>query len=296
MTKKVNWGNRIFPYAMTAPALVFFTIFVVAPFIYGIYTSFFQWDGLSDMKWVGLDNYQFVLEDNLFWNAIQNTITYAVVVTVMKNGLGLILALILHKQVKGKAFCRTALYMPVTLSYVVIGVLWVWIYNPTFGILNSILNGLGLSSWIQGWLSDPSIALFSVAWVDIWKWIGFHMVLYLAALQSVPEDLYEAARLDGAGKIKVFTSITIPQINSVIVLNVLLAITGAFVNNYNLVNVMTGGGPVNSTEVALTYAVKTAFSYRNVGKANAMSIILFAFVFILGFIQFKIMTQDNTAD
>ena len=119
------------------------------------------------------------------------------------------------------------------------------------------------------------------------------MVLYLAGLQGIPKDLYEAAEIDGAGGFQKLLHVTLPQLNSVIVVNTLLALTGAFVNNYNLVNVMTGGGPFNSTEVVLTYTVKTAFQFRSVGKANAMSMILFVFVFIFGFLQFKAMSRDE---
>ncbi|HIY19482.1 MAG TPA: sugar ABC transporter permease [Candidatus Blautia avistercoris] len=285
--------NKIFPYCMTAPAIILFVLFVIAPFIYGLYTSFFQWDGLSEMKYIGTQNYSFVFQDKNYWSALGNTFKYALVVTVLKNGLGLALALLIVKQVRGKGLFRTSLYMPVTFSYVVIGVLWTWIYNPTFGILNSFLTKVGLGSLIQGWLSDPNVALYSVAWVDIWKWIGFHMVLYLAGLQGVPNELYEAAEIDGAGKFQKFWSITLPQINGILVVNVLLAITGAFVNNYNLINVMTDGGPFGSTEVALTYIVRTAFDYRNVGKANAMSMILFAIVLVIGFLQFRVMTKED---
>lgn len=278
---------------MTAPAIILFVLFVIAPFIYGLYTSFFQWDGLSEMKYIGTQNYSFVFQDKNYWSALGNTFKYALVVTVLKNGLGLALALLIVKQVRGKGLFRTSLYMPVTFSYVVIGVLWTWIYNPTFGILNSFLTKVGLGSLIQGWLSDPNVALYSVAWVDIWKWIGFHMVLYLAGLQGVPNELYGAAEIDGAGKFQKFWSITLPQINGILVVNVLLAITGAFVNNYNLINVMTDGGPFGSTEVALTYIVRTAFDYRNVGKANAMSMILFAIVLVIGFLQFRVMTKED---
>ncbi len=285
--------NTIFPYCMTAPAIILFILFVIAPFLYGLYTSFFRWDGLSEMQYIGTQNYSYVLNDGNYWSALGNTFKYAIVITIFKNGLGLGLAMLLVKQVRGKGLFRTALYMPVTFSYVVIGVLWTWIYNPTFGILNGFLSKVGLGGLIQGWLSDPNIALYSVAWVDIWKWIGFHMVLYLAGLQAVPNELYEAADIDGAGPLQKFWSVTLPQINGILVVNVLLAITGAFVNNYNLVNVMTAGGPFGSTEVALTYAVKTAFDYRNVGKANAMSMILFAIIFVIGFLQFKVMTKEE---
>lgn len=285
--------NKIFPYCMTAPAIALFILFVITPFIYGLYTSFFKWDGLSQMKYIGLQNYIYVFHDKNYWSALGNTFKYAAVITILKNGLGLGLAMLIIKQKRGKGLFRTALYMPVTFSYVVIGVLWVWIYNPTFGILNSFLQHAGLSGLIQGWLSDPKVALYSVAWVDVWKWIGFHMILYLAGLQGVPGELYEAAEIDGANKFQKFWSITLPQINGILVVNVLLAITGAFVNNYNLVNVMTGGGPFGSTEVSLTYAVKTAFEFRNVGKSNAMSMILFAIVFVIGFLQFRVMTRED---
>lgn len=285
--------DKIFPYVMSAPAVILFVTFVVSPFLYGLYTSFFRWDGLSEMKFIGVNNYQFVLEDEIFWLSMKNTFIYAIIITIMKNLLGLLMAFIIVKQTWGQGFFRTALYMPVTFSYVVIGVLWSWIYNPTFGILNQFLSVIGCDFLIKGWLSDPAVALYSIAWVDIWKWIGFHMVLYLAGLQGIPKDLYEAAEIDGAGGFQKLLHVTLPQLNSVIVVNTLLALTGAFVNNYNLVNVMTGGGPFNSTEVVLTYTVKTAFQFRSVGKANAMSMILFVFVFIFGFLQFKAMSRDE---
>ena len=170
--------DKVFPYLMLLPAIVLFIMFVISPFFYGFYTSLFRWDGLSEMKWLGFTNYKHVFADPQFWNAIKNTFVYAIVITVFKNGIGLALALMLISRKHGTTFCRTALYMPVTFSYVVIGVLWIWVYNPTFGILDGVLDLLGLESLSQGWLSDPDIALYSVAAVDIWKWIGFHLVLY----------------------------------------------------------------------------------------------------------------------
>ena len=286
--------DKVFPYLMLLPAIVLFIMFVISPFFYGFYTSLFRWDGLSEMKWLGFTNYKHVFGDPQFWNAIKNTFIYAIVITVFKNGIGLALALMLISRKHGTTFCRTALYMPVTFSYVVIGVLWIWVYNPTFGILDGVLDVLGLEFLSKGWLSDPNVALYSVAAVDIWKWIGFHLVLYFTGLQAIPETYYEAADIDGANWFHKFWHITIPQLNSVIVMNVLLAITGAFVNNYNLVNVMTQGGPFGSTEVSLTYIVRTAFSYRNLGQANAMSMVLFAMVFVIGFAQFKVMTKEET--
>lgn len=286
--------DQLFPYIMTAPAIILFALFVLAPFCYGLYTSFFRWDGLTEMKWIGINNYIFSVQDDIFLAALKNTFVYAFWVTLLKNFLGLGIAFLLVRQKWFKALFRTAVYMPVTFSYVVIGVLWSWIYNPTFGILNELLRAIGASGLIQSWLGDPNIALYSIIWVDVWKWVGFHMILYLSGLQAIPTEYYEAGAIDGANAFHKFWYITMPQLNSIIVLNFLLSITGAFVSNYNLVNVMTGGGPFNSTEVALTYAVKTAFHFNSVGKSNAMSMILFAFVFTFGFLQLKMMTKEDS--
>lgn len=291
--KKQKMKSRLFPYLMCAPAVVIFTIFVLIPFVYGIYISAHQWDGLGAMVWNGLKNYLYVFRDSLFWSAMWHTFVYAILVTILKNVAGLFLALLVQKEFKGRTAFRVAVYMPVTFSYVVVGVLWSWIYNPTFGILNGFLNAIGAGSLIQGWLSDPNVALYSIVFVDVWKWCGFHMILYLAGLQGIPRDLYEAADIDGANRVQKFFRITLPQLNSTLVINVLMSITGAFISNYDIVNIMTGGGPFNSTEVALTYTMRTALTLNNMGKACAMSVILFLFVIVFGFIQMQTMSRDE---
>ena len=291
--KKENISSRMFPYLLCAPALIFFTVFVLFPFLYGIFISLHNWNGLSQMTWNGLKNYSYVYKDKTFWLAMRHTLLYAVLVTVLKNVVGLFLALLVKKDFIGRTAFRVAVYLPVTFSYVVIGVLWSWIYNPTFGLLNNFLEAIGLGSVIQGWLSDPNIALYSIIFVDVWRWAGFHMILYLAGLQGIPWDLYDAASLDGASSRQQFFYITIPQLNSTLVINILMSLTGAFISNYDVVNVMTGGGPFNSTEVALTYIMKTALSMSNLGKACAMSVVLFLFVLIFGFIQMGTMSRDE---
>lgn len=288
--------DRLFPYAMVAPSVILFTLFAVYPFIMGIYTSLFKWDGLSNMKFIGLTNYINVFSDAAFWDAIKRTFYYAFIVSIGKNVIGFILAKLMMELVFGKSFFRTITYMPATFSYVVCGILWAWIFNPNFGLLNQFLTIVGADSLIQGWLSNPKIAIYSVMWVDIWRWAGFHMVLYLAGLQAIPKDYYEAAEIDGAGAISKFFKITVPQLNSVIVLNILMAVTGALVSNYDIVNVMTGGGPFGSTEVALTYIYRNAFGFYNLGKASAMSVILFAMTLVFGAFQIFSMTKDDNYD
>ncbi len=285
-----------FPYLMCLPAIILFTIFIILPFFDGLYMSFFKWDGFSEPEFIGLRNYSNSIHDSLFWLSMKHTFIYAILVTVIKNVLAFLLAYILVRKVPFQTLFRTGIYLPVTLSYVVIGVLWSWVYNPTFGLINSFLTMIGKEEWILGWLSDPDIALYSVVVVDVWKWLGYHMVLYLAGMQAISKDYYEAASIDGANGFKQLIHITIPQLNSTIVVNVLMSLTGAFASNYDIVNVMTGGGPANSTEVSLTYIVSNAFRYSNMGKANAMSMILFAFVFVFGFIQLRIMSREDGYD
>ena len=293
MKRLSNLREKLFPYLMCAPAILLFLIFVIVPFFTGLWTSLHRWDGFSAMEWIGFKNYRYIMNDEVFWLAIKNTFVYAVLVTVGKNILAVLLALILVRKIPLNHIFRTGIYMPVTMSYIVIGILWVWIYNPTFGLLNAMLTELSLDSFIVGWLSDPTYALISVIWVDIWKWTGYHMVLYIAGLQSINKELYEAAEIDGANGFEKFFYITIPQLNSTIVVNILMSITGGFVSNYDIVSIMTGGGPFHKTEVSLTYILKIAFKYSNMGKASAMSAILFFIVFIFGFLQLRVMTRSD---
>jgi ABC-type sugar transport system permease subunit len=290
--KKIGQDN-LFSWAMCAPALGLFTVFVVFPFVYSIYISLFRWDGFGEMFFMGLRNYGFVFQDKVFWLAYKNTAIYAVGVTLIKNITGLALAMVIRRAFVGRTAFRVVMFLPVTFSYVTIGVLWSWVYNPFFGLLNNCLDMVGLSMLKAGWLSDPKIALFSVMVVDIWKWSGFHMVLYLAGLQNIPGELFEAARIDGANPRQEFVRITVPQLNGVIAINVLLSMTGAFVANYDLVNIMTGGGPFHSTEVLLTHIIYTGFQMNTLGKANAMSFMLFILVLIFGLLQMRSMSKDS---
>lgn len=282
---------------MAMPALGFAAVFIFYPLVRGAWVSFFQWDGLSeDMKWIGFRNYENVFNDPIYWESIGHTFQYAFGVTIVKNVLAVLIAVLLNRKLIARGFFRVATFLPVIMSFVVVGILWSWIFNPTFGLLNGFLNAVGLGGWVHGWLSDPSIALWSVMSVDVWKWTGFHVVIILAGLQSIPVELEEAAALDGAGRLRIFWNVTLPLLRPVLTFSVLMSLVGAFVSNYDLVKVMTGGGPSHSTEVALTWIVNTTFSALNVGKANAMSMILFFLVIIIGALQLRVMTRRNDAE
>ena len=296
MEKISKLKEKYFPYLMCTPAIVLFTVLIIVPLFTGLIISFFKWDGYGAMSFNAGENYLFVFQDEVYKTAIGNTFVYAIAVTIFKNLIALVLAFILVKKFPLKNFFRSGIYMPVMMSYIVIGILWTWIFNPTFGLLNSFLNLVGLDSLIKGWLSDPSCAMWSVIAVDVWKWIGYHMVLYIAGLQGISQDYYEAAEIDGASAWQKFKNITIPLLNPTIVVNVMMSITGGLVSNYDIVHIMTDGGPFHATEVSATYIMRTAFTYGNMGKANAMTMITFAIAFIFGFIQLYFMTRKESEE
>lgn len=281
------------PWLFAAPALLLYTTFVIYPMLNAAWISLHRWDGLSEMKWIGFRNYGYVFSDKVFWQAMRNTFVYAIGVTIAKNVLALSVALLLNRALKGRSFFRAASFAPVVLSFVVVGILWGLIFDPTFGLLNAFLRAVGLSNLISGWLSNPAIALWSVMAVDVWKWTGYHIVLYLAGLQTISPELIEAARLEGRPW-QILVYVILPLLLPVIAFSTLLSLVGAFVSNYDLVTVMTQGGPLHSTEVALTWITSTAFRFNNIGKANAMSMLLFGVVAIFGIIQFSMMQRRRS--
>ncbi|MFN8590609.1 MAG: sugar ABC transporter permease [Thermomicrobiales bacterium] len=275
-------------YAMIMPAAVLLIVFVVAPVIYGLYLSLLRWNGFEPPQFVGLDNYIRLWErDRIFRQALTNNVIFAVSVVIGKNVLGLFLALLVNMKLRASIVFRTALFLPVTMSFVVIGLLWSWIYNPTFGLLDAGLNALGLGHLARPWLADPTTALWAIIAVDIWKWTGFHMVLYLAGLQTIPRDLLEAATIDGAGRWRRLLDVTLPLLAPVTFVNVLLALNGAFVRNFDLVYVMTGGGPNHQTEVVLTHMVAQAFRQGNLGYSAAMGYVLFIIVALISAVYIR---------
>ena len=284
-----RYFRHLSAYLMLLPAIILMIIFVIIPVGLGFYLSFHRWDGFNDPVFIGINNYiRLFQRDRIFDKAITNTIIFAIAVVSVKNVLGLVLGLLVNQKLRGIIFFRTALFLPVTLSFVVIGLLWSWIYNPTFGLLNAGLELIGLDSLIRPWLSDTSTALGAIITVDIWKWTGFHMVLYLAGLQSIPRDLYEVAIIDGASAWQRLIRITLPLLAPVTFINVLLSLSGAFVRNFDLVYVMTDGGPNNATEVVLTHLVTQAFKFGKLGYASAMGFVLFAIVGAIGAVYVRI--------
>lgn len=275
--RRTGLARRWSGYVLILPALALLSVFSLAPFFYGAYLSLHRWDGFNPPEFVGLTNYTtLLLADSVARKALLNTGLFAAGVVVVKNVLALAMALALNRVIRGRTFFRTSVFLPVTFSIVVVGLLWSWFYSPVFGLLNETLRSIGLGQFARSWLSDPNTALLSVMIVDIWKWTGFHMVIYLAALQTLSKEVQEAARVDGAGGWRRFWYVTLPLLAPITFINVLMALSGAFVRSFDLVNVMTSGGPNHATEVVLTLMVKQAFAFGSLGYATAMGYALCA--------------------
>src|SRR5918998_5284376 len=229
------------------PAFILYLIFMVYPFFRSIYFSFTSWNGVTAVKeWVGLANYRELITDNLFWLSLQHTVIWVIVGTIAPIAIGMLLALLLWRRPKGFTLFRTFFFMPQVLSTVVIGIIWNWIYNPIFGILNEVLDAVGLEDLSRGWLGDPDIALYAVLIAAIWATIGFVFVILLAGLQNVSKDLLEAATVDGANVWQRFWNVTVPQLAGVINVVIALLLIGGF-SVFGNIFFLTRGGPPHPT-------------------------------------------------
>jgi len=284
--------RHLAPYLWVLPALLVYIIFKLLPMIAGVYLAFIQWDGIEPAKFVGLQNFQRMLDDEIIVLALLNNVKYAVGTVIGKMILALFLALILNQALRGRGFYRTTLFMPVVMSFVVVGILWSWLYNGQFGLVNNLLHKLGLDFLILDWLGDPKVALWSLVIVDVWKWYGFHMVIFLAGLQTIPQELYEAARMDGASRWQQFAHITLPLLQPVMLVNVTLSLMGAF-NVFDIPYVMTEGGPANSTIVMALHIYIRGFKFYKFGYSAAMSYVLLTLVTLMAAIQMRFMSRAS---
>lgn len=280
-------------YLWLAPALILYTLFKLLPMIAGIFISLLRWDGIKDPVFIGLLNFQRMFTDDQLIPAFIHNLQYALGTVVGKILIALLLAILLNQALRGQTFYRTLLFMPVVLSFVVISVLWTWLYNDQFGLVNALLRAVHLDNLAVQWLGDAKYALASIMFVDIWKWYGFHMIIFLAALQTIPQEYYEAARVDGASRWQQFISITLPQLRPVMVINITLALLGAF-NVFDIPYIMTQGGPAGATNVLALYSYSQAFQFGKLGYGAAISYALLILVSIVALIQLRVVASDET--
>lgn len=275
--------------ALLAPALSLVLIFVLLPAMITFVGSFFSFGITSSAwTWAGIDNYLRAFADPIFWVALRNNLIIIFGSILSQVGLGAIIAAILDRGIKrGTTAYRTIIFMPVVISSVAVSLIWMLIYDPNVGSLNALVKAIGLTPPKLGWLGDPSISIWMVLVTAAWANVGFQMVLILAGLQAIPKELYEAAALDGAKGLKAFWHITLPGIRNILIVGVLITTIGGL-KVFDLIFVMTGGGPANATQVMGTYIYLQAFNLGNMGYANALSIILLLIALLMGVAQLKL--------
>ncbi|HRW07828.1 MAG TPA: sugar ABC transporter permease [Caldilineaceae bacterium] len=269
-----------------SPWLVGLCVFTLYPILASFYYSFTVYDIISPPQFAGLANYQDLLTtDPLFWKAVRNTLYYVAVAVPLYLCIALAVALLLNMKLRGMAVYRTLFFLPSIVPDVASAMLWAWILNPQFGLLNALLRGLGIPT--VGWLSDPNWSKPALILIGLWAF-GSSMVIFLAALQDVPEALYEAAELDGAGLLRKTWNVTLPMITPTIFFNLVLGMIGAFQYFTTAFVLSQGtGGPASSTLFYSLLLYNNAFSYFKMGYSSAMAWLLFAFVFLLTWLVFK---------
>ena len=273
-----------------APALILYIIMVMFPAVYSAVISLFDWNGISEMTFVGLKNYiTLFAADKVFRIAMKNTVIWMVLTIFVTVFFSLLLAVMLNRQFRGKVIYRAIFYFPYMLSWIVVGVIWKWMYNPNFGMINTILDAVGLVSLKGSYLSDPKLALICIFIAALWQSIGQPVLYFLAGLQSLPSDVLEAAQIDGAGKVASFFRVTIPLLKETFVIVLATQVINAL-KVYDVVYAMTDGGPVNSTQTLATYMYSQTFRYNHfgTGSAVAMIMVIMMIAIIIPYIKFSV--------
>ena len=288
MVGQRGWRFRLTVALFLAPSLIPLVLFLVLPMLASVGLSFASWDLLTHPRWVGLANYRGLAHDGQFHAALLHTLYFVAGYLPLVFCGGLLLALALHQRLKGVAWLRTLYFLPVVTSWVVVALVWKWLLNPQYGIVNRLLGFVGVQG--PGWWLDPHWAMPSIILASAWKDIGFTMVIFLAGLQAIPEEYYEAASLDGAGRWSRFRSITFPLLSPASFFVVVISL----INNvqvFDQVWVMTQGGPAGSTTVVVQQIVQNAFSFGRMGYAAAMSWVLFAVILIITVVQLRLQKR-----
>ena len=266
-------SRRGVPWWFTVPALLLFAFVVLVPSARGVYYAFTNWDGLSpDFAWVGFGNFAEMLDDPAAMQALWHTLVIAVAITLLQNGIGLLLALGVNSTIKSRNVLRVFLFAPALVTPIVAAYLWRNLLGPD-GAVNSLLGLVGLDSWRQDWLGDPAIALWSVVGVIVWQYAGYSMVIFLAGLQSIPREIHEAAAIDGAGAVRRFWSVTRPLLAPAFTINMMLSIIGGL-KLFDQVYALTGGGPGHATDTLSTLIYKDAFTLGEFGYSIALAVVL----------------------
>ncbi len=276
------------PYLFLAPGILLFTVTVIYPMLQAFQMSFFDWKvvGSATSEFLGLDNYTRAFADPQFWVSSGNTIFYIVATVVPQIVLGLVVALLLHKRSPAQPLFRVLYYLPVVTSWVVVSLLFRFLFADE-GLINFTLGDLlGVTDGSTSWLADRWTGMVAISALGIWKGVGWSMMIFLAALQGVPQSLLEAATMDGAGRWQRFRAVTLPAIWAAMGFVTIMLVIGGF-NVFISVYLMTGGGPAGRTDVLLTYMYRQAFEFLDLGYGSAISVILTLVIFVLSVVQLR---------
>ncbi|MDX8288997.1 sugar ABC transporter permease [Metabacillus indicus] len=285
--------GKITPYLFLLPGCIILGAFIFYPMLQAIWLSFTNYNMVTEAEFIGTENYQNLFEDELFWKVLGQTLLYLILVVPALVILPIFIAILVNQQIRGIAFFRSAYYIPVVTSMVVVGITWKWVYADQ-GVLNYFLESLGIIGEPVHWLTSTSTSIFAVMAVTVWKGLGYYMVIYLAGLQAIPGDLYEAADIDGANKWKQIIHITIPLLMpSIMIVTIMSSISAMKV--FEEIYVMTGGGPLNSTKTLVFYIYQEAFENLKMGYASAGGVILFLITLVFSILNIKFMNKRETA-
>lgn len=281
--------EKLRPYTMVAPAITVFSIFFIYPIIYMVYLSMFDWNFISPNKnFVGLQNFTDLLTEKEFIQVITNTSIYTVLTVTFIIGLSLILALWLNKTSMFSSFVQGAIFSPHIVSWVSISMIWAWVMDPQYGLLNWFIGLFGFAK--LAWLSSQKTSLISLVIVAVWKGLGYNTLVFIAGLQSIPKDIYEAAALDRSKPWTTFYRLILPMLSPTIFFLVIINMIGSF-QVFETIAIMTQGGPVNTTNTLVYYIYEYGFRFFKIGYASAAGVILLFIVGILTIIYFKILSK-----
>lgn len=287
---KSSFSNARSALPFIIPALLLIVLFVFLPIVFNLYYSMFRWSAFDmNGEFVGLDYYTKLFRDPVFYIALKNNSLYAVISLLFQVGGGLVIAAILEEKIirRWQPFFRTVFFMPAVISISVVGLMWQLLYNPDIGLINGALKAIGHNDWARSWLGDSKTAIYAVVAVSQWQYTGYMTMLFLIAMHKIPGELYEAAMMDGASRIRTFFHITIPQLKEMILVGSMITVIGAF-KVFDEVYVMTFGGPGRSTEVLGTMLYRAAFRNDEMGYASSIGTVIFAITLLLSLLQMRI--------
>ena len=298
MKNRVFRSANLTPFLFLLPAILIMLVFVYFPVIQNFYFSLFKWSAIDpNMKFIGLKNYVELFSDDIIWLSLKNNVLYAVISVVFQVGLSLVLAALIESKLirpRWGVVFRNAVFLPSVLAVTVVALTWQMIYRPDTGLINQALRALNLDFLVHTWLGEEKTAIYSIIAVSQWQWVGYDMVLFIVAIQAIPEELYESARVDGASPLRQFLNITVPLVRETSLVLATITVIGGF-KVFDIVWVMTAGGPNHASETLGNYLYRVGFRNDEMGYAAAIATLLFIITFILTFVQLRLGRSGEDA-